>query len=328
MKKSLRFGLGLGIAAFFMWLLLRQLSWQSIITALKATNLWFVVLAVIVFLTGYCFRVLRWRLMLLQDNQLLSFQDCAAPLFMSFAANNILPFRAGDLLRAFGFRKRLHISLSTSLASLFVERLLDMLMLLVFLGVMLIFFGSEAYLFLGASGWLLVAIALGIATVLAFPAFFEPLIKICIRPVVHFMPHWGERIQRGVQNTFLYLTQLSKSHLLTRLLAWSFLAWGCEGFVFWLTALAIPSLAHPVAAFLALPIGSLSTLIPSTPGYVGTFDFFVVESMKILGNSPVAATAFAFLIHMILWLPPIVVGAACFLIKPLTQDERLELSHQ
>jgi hypothetical protein len=50
--------------------------------------------------------------------------------------------------------------------------------------------------------------------------------------------------------------------------------------------------------------------------------------MKILGNSPVAATAFAFLIHMILWLPPIVVGAACFLIKPLTQDERLELSQQ
>jgi hypothetical protein len=50
--------------------------------------------------------------------------------------------------------------------------------------------------------------------------------------------------------------------------------------------------------------------------------------MKALGNSPVAATAFAFLIHSILWLPPILVGAVCFLIKPLTQDERLELSHQ
>ena len=328
MKKISRFSIGFAVAAFFMWLLLRQMSWQAVVSALKAANPIVILLAVTAFLTGYCFRVLRWRLMLLQDNQFLSFKDCAAPLFMSFAANNILPFRAGDLLRAFGFRGRLHISLSTSLASLFVERLLDMLMLLVFLGLVLIFFGSKAYVFLGASGWILVLIALGIATILAFPSFFEPLIRVLSKPVLRIFPHSGERIERGIQNTFFYLNQLSKSHLLARLMLWSFFAWGFEAIVFWLTALSIPSVSHPVAAFLALPIGSLSTLIPSTPGYVGTFDFFVVESMKTLGNSPVSATAFAFLIHLILWLPPIVVGAICFLIKPLTQEERLELVHK
>lgn len=328
MKKSLRFLVGLIIAVFFMWLLLRQLSWHSIVAALKATNLGLVFLAITVFLTGYCFRVLRWRLMLLQDNSLLSFKDCATPLFMSFAANNILPFRAGDLLRAFGFRKRLHISLSTSLASLFVERLLDMLMLLVFLGVMLIFFGSKAYQFLGTSGWLFVAVALCIVIILAFPAFFEPIMKLFVKPIIYFVPHLGARIQQGIQNTFSYLNRLSKGRLLARLLVWSLFAWVCEGLVFWIAALAIPSITDPIAAFLALPIGSLSTLIPSTPGYVGTFDFFVVESMKIFGNTSVSAAAFAFLIHMILWLPPIVVGAMCFWIKPLTQEERLELSHQ
>ena len=65
----------------------------------------------------------------------LTWRQCAGPLLGSFAANNILPFRAGDVLAAFAFNSRLKVSSGIVLATLFVERLLDLLMVLVLFGV-------------------------------------------------------------------------------------------------------------------------------------------------------------------------------------------------
>ena len=56
-------------------------------------------------------------------------------------------------------------------------------------------------------------------------------------------------------------------------------------------------------------------MIPSSPGYVGTFDYFAVQGLTAFGASHVIALTFALLVHLLLWLPVTVVGAL-FLVAP------------
>ncbi|HSC81948.1 MAG TPA: lysylphosphatidylglycerol synthase domain-containing protein, partial [Chitinolyticbacter sp.] len=74
-----------------------------------------------------------------------------------------------------------------------------------------------------------------------------------------------------------------------------------------------------------LPVGTLATLIPSTPGYVGTFDYFTVRAMTALGNGQVVATAYALLVHALLWLPPTLAGGA-YLLATRTRIPRESMS--
>jgi hypothetical protein len=79
--------------------------------------------------------------------------------------------------------------------------------------------------------------------------------------------------------------------------------------------MAIGIAASPEAALLALSVGTLSTIIPSSPGYVGTFHYFTARAVSGFGASEVGATAFAILIHAILWLS---ITASGFLLLALS----------
>ena len=63
---------------------------------------------------------------------------------------------------------------------------------------------------------------------------------------------------------------------------------------------------------------ALATMIPSSPGYVGTFDYFAVQGLTAFGASHVVALTFALLVHLLLWLPVTIVGAL-FLVAPTTR---------
>jgi len=70
---------------------------------------------------------------------------------------------------------------------------------------------------------------------------------------------------------------------ISRLLLWSCLVLCAEDDVYWSLAKGPPSLVAPESSWLALPV-VLATLIPSTTDYVGTFDYFSMQSMRLSGN--------------------------------------------
>jgi hypothetical protein len=65
-----------------------------------------------------------------------------------------------------------------------------------------------------------------------------------------------------------------------------------------------------------MPVGTLSTIFPSTPGFIGTFDYFTTQAMVAPGNTLVSATAFALLVHALLWLCSSIVGGIYILSRP------------
>jgi uncharacterized protein (TIRG00374 family) len=324
-KKSLRLFLGIGFAVFFLWLILRQITFEDILIGFTGVNYSWVIAAIAMFALGYSCRIERWRLMIAIDSSPgLTWKRCAGPFLLSFAANNVLPFRAGDALRAFAFNKELGTSSGVVIATLFVERLLDLLMLLVLLGVALSVFGLDTKQFAGLGSAALIAISLTLLLVLVFPRFVLPIVVAIARLVVRIVPSVGPKLLIEINKSFKTLCHLTQGDTMFKLVVWSILTWLAEGCVFWFTAKALPSLTVPLAGWLALPVGTLATLIPSTPGYIGTFDFFTVQSMTILGNDSSASAAYALLVHALLWFWPTLLGGLYLLIRHVKQQELLK----
>ncbi len=329
MPRIARLALGFGCALLCVGLIVRQIDLSGLAAAFRGTRTRWLAAAFAMFCVGYACRIARWREMLIRDSPQLRWIDCAGPLLAGFATNNVLPFRAGDVLRALAFNRELGTNAGSVFASLFVERLLDLLMVLAVFGAALKASGLDANRIIGLAGSALFAVSLLIAVALFVPNAFAPIARRASSLATRLATDLGKRVAHQIAKAVETLEHLSGGRLMLRLIAWSALAWSSEGAVFWCTARAFTGLTKPSAGWLALPIGTLATLIPSTPGYVGTFDYFTIRAMTLLGNPPVASAAYALLVHALLWLPPTLAGGIYLLtrharvhLKEMRGDER------
>jgi len=315
--RIVQLAVSLGVAGLFVWLAVRTINGPELVSAMAAARPGWVMLGVAAFLSGYCCRIARWRVMLVRDNPGLGWLPISAALYGSIAANNVLPFRAGDALRVFGFSRYLGVPVSTLLATLVVERLLDLLSLLMAFGLALLFLpltGGAAGTLIGIGGSGLIAIGLVVMAVLLFPQMFEPIAHTCLRILARIAPGIGGKLGEFSERTFATLRHLAHGPRMLILVLWSACAWGFEGAVFWSVAHAIPAMTVPSAGWLSFPVGTLATLLPSTPGYVGTFDFFAIKAAQAMGNSAAASAAFALLVHLVIWLPATIIGGIALLV--------------
>ena len=313
-RKLFRLGLGVAMAVLFIWLTLRHIDTERIAQVMRGASAGLLLAAIAALCVGYACRILRWHTMLKRANPALRAIDCAGPLVASFAANNVLPFRAGDLMRAFIFNDRLGTTAGTVLATLFVERLLDMLMVILLLGLALAVFHFDVSRLVGLGVPLLLLAAVAILAVLLFPQLLQPLLR-GLGALAGRLPA-AAKVQQELVKVSDTLGQLAGGGTMLRLIGWSAGAWLIEGGVYALVAKSLAGIGAAQGAWLAVPVGTLATLIPSTPGYVGTFDYFTAQAMVLAGNEATAAAAFAFLVHMVLWLPPTVAGGLYLALRP------------
>lgn len=324
-SRIVRLTIGFLIAAFFLWLLARQTSTDALLAAFGDAKPAWIVAAILAFFAGYAFRVERWRLMLKKENPELSWRNCAGPLFASVAANNVLPFRMGDIIRALCFNQRLGITAGISITTLILERALDVMIVLGLLGTVIWVFNLDTYSLIGIGGLALCIGAFFLALCLfLFPQMLVYFLNLCRQFIGQILPNVTGRVDKHLGPVSALILHMAKDNLIFKLMGWSVLAWLAEGCVFWFCALALPSITEPIAAWLALTIGTLSTIIPSTPGFIGTFDYFTAQAMALLGNELSAATAYAVTVHALIWLPPTIVGGIYLLANPIGLHRNIE----
>jgi glycosyltransferase 2 family protein len=319
-KRLLRVGLCMSLAALFTWLFIRQATLTEIADALNGINALWVIASLVALAVGYACRIERWRVMLLCANPRVTWRACAVPFLASFAANNVLPLRAGDVLRTIAFNSLLGTSSGVVIATVFVERLLDLLTVVAFLAATLSAFD------LGASGVItgvsttLIAGTVIILLVLVFPNLLAlPALSVA-KIALRLSPKFGGMILGEIKKSLATLNHITRGKNMIWLVGWSLLAWLAEGCVFWFSALALPSVAAPSAGWLAFPVSSLATLMPGSPGEIGTFHYLAARAMMAPGNTAAAAAAYALLVHAVLWLPTTLAGGICMLLRPVKQQ--------
>lgn len=313
--RLLRTGFGLAVTALLLRQIVGQVDFQYFYEALGAISSRSIMISLGFLATGYFTRIFRWWWMLRIMVPSVQINTCARPFLVSIALNNILPFRVGDVVRVFGFCKELQLPALKVLGTLMIERLLDLLVLLA-----MIFIGLQ---FLSAGRiperirhFSLSAVIIGLFTI---------MIIMCLPRMVNSIERWiaSRRImqERGWVEPFT--AQLENLHISLKvihssatnflvLIISSVLVWVLEAEVFATIASALAPEIPGIAAWFAMSAGTLATLLPSSPGYVGTFDYFAMLGLSLYGASSAIAAAFSFVVHLILWLPLTLIGMVLY----------------
>ncbi|HEU4700436.1 MAG TPA: lysylphosphatidylglycerol synthase transmembrane domain-containing protein [Gemmatimonadales bacterium] len=304
---------GLLVAAGFLVLAFRRLDWTAVAAAWRHAAVLPLVAGLALLALDFGLRIVRWWLMLRASAPALPARACIRPYLLSLAANNTMPLRAGDFIRAFGFREQLGTPPMRVLGTLVVERVLDLLTLL-----MLLFLGLW-----GVGRGALPALFVTAALVAGLVCLAGLLVLMLAPTHVRRLLHWllgrgplGARLPqtRGWAEQFLdAFTVLQSPRRAAELVGLSFLAWLCEGGLYAGVALALGVRVPPLAPWFALATGTLATLLPSSPGYVGTFDYFAMLGLRAYGAGATGAAAFALLVHLLLWAPVTLAGALLLL---------------
>jgi uncharacterized protein (TIRG00374 family) len=309
--------LGLLVTVAFLWLIAWQVELGGLASAFAGLALQWLAPALVLLAADYALRILRWWWMLRSLTPGLPAAACAWPYLASISVNNVFPFRAGDALRAFGFRRQLRSPATRVLGTLVLERLLDMMTLLALFFVGLLAVPTDLFpraIILSAAG-LTGTAALTLAALLVLGPQLPALVDRLARQPALAERGWSERVGRWGQSfveTFAILRRPADALMLFGL---SVAIWLLEAAVFGVVMLAFGESAGVPGTVFAMATGTLSTLIPSSPGYVGTFDYFTLTAFVAFGIPEATAAAAAFSVHAVLWLPLTVVGLTYFLLR-------------
>jgi uncharacterized protein (TIRG00374 family) len=304
--------LGALVAAAFLYLTLRRLEWAEIRAAWRGVAPGPLALGVVALAAGLVVRIGRWWWMLRALEPALPLANCFRPFLVSLAVNGTVPLRAGDFVRAFGFRAALRAPPAMVLGTLVVERVLDMFVLLAlfFAGLVGVARGTVPAGFVAAGTALFALCLAGIVALVLAPRRVEAIVaRVLLGPLAGRA--WAATARGAAEQFFGTLTRVLTPLRALQLLALSVLGWGLEGGLYAAVAWALHSGGALFGPWFALATGTLATLLPSSPGYVGTFDYFAILGLTAYGATRTAAAAFALLTHFLLWLLPTVAGALC-----------------
>lgn len=287
--------LGILVSAAAIFFVVRQIDINELVRALGQANYLYLIPTSVLIVIGLFVRALRWR-------SLLGGAIRPLPAFsiinITYLVNGLLPFRLGELARAFlASRGGQTVPVFTSLSSIVIERLLDMLAVLVILGISIGAAPLPAEL-RGAAIAFTPLLIIGFGVLIVLAANPDRAVRLMQRIV---RPKLDQRF--GLSNLFRHfldgLKPLVNPRAAARMLGWTAVAWGfslASGYVLMIAFFGEGNLA---ATCLFTAAASFAVAVPAVPGSVGPYEASIVLSLQAMGYnaSPETAVAFALVVH-------------------------------
>lgn len=307
--KSWKFWLGVVISAVCLWLALGGLDLEHFWSVVQTANYWWLIPSILVYFGAVWARTWRWHYML-RHIKAIPVLRLFPVVVIGYMGNNVYPARAGEVLRSYVLRRKEGVPISVSLTTVVLERLFDGLVMLLFVFVTLPFaplpkvFSVFITIF---SVLFLVALA-AFLMIAARPERMQRLYTWMVNRVVPL--RWRERVH-GLFDRFIEGLQSLRS---PREMAWIFassvLIWLTETLKYWFVMHAFPGLEVSfLVLMLMTAVVNLFTTLPSTPGYIGTFDAPGIATLVAFGVPHALASGYTLVLHVALWLPITLLGA-------------------
>lgn len=278
-----------------------------------ASNGWLLLAAFAVFYLGFPLRGLRWALLVRKTGYPLSVRDGTEIIFLSWLVNCLVPAKLGDIYRAWLLKINTAVSLSRTVGTVFVERILDLFAIVV-LGLAAGFVSFRN----GLPGDVQLVFAVGIVFVVALAGGLLTMRNFGRRilaalPVPERIVEFYDRFEEGVFGSV-------GLRALPRLVVITGLIWATEASRLYLVveALGLPDVHLGIsgAFFIALS-ASLLTAIPITPAGLGFVEGAVVGLLTIVYGVPqTEALAITIVDRAISVLSIIVLGTIAYAISP------------
>lgn len=303
--------LGFAVSAFFLFLALRGQDYAAIREAFSQVNYWYLIPALGLYFIGLIVRAYRWSV-LLRPIEHVGTRKLAGINAVGLMANNVLPLRTGEFVRAYALSQKTTVTKSTALATIAVERIFDGMTLLAFIAVSMLFVDLTSQLSRVAElAMVIFGLALVAMVLLAKGGSLrDRMLKLALGPLPDSM---GERVNRMAESFITGLGIFHRRKELFLVTLSSIVAWSFEASMYYVVARAF---GGQIQAAMGIPetmlttgIANLATLVPSSPGYVGPYEAAVILVLGgALGLSRELALSYGVLVHVMLWLPVTIWG--------------------
>jgi glycosyltransferase 2 family protein len=309
MKFSWRGVIGLALSIGLLWWVFHDTEWSLVWSHLRQSNPWLVAIAVLVGNGMFPLRARRWRPILASVAPNLPFDPLWRATAIGMMANNVLPARAGELVRAFMLTRFTPVPFSASFASLVVDRAFDAVVVLLLM-VLAMFdprfpagasiAGRPASHVAGSGVVLVVVVSLALYAIVFFPDRLIRLYELFARRV---LPKFEERGRVMLRSFAEGLSVLRHPGRFAAVLWWTLLHWLVQAAAFYIMFVAVGIEAPLSAALFVQGVIVIGVSLPSTPGYFGVFEAAALASLSLYGVSESLVIAWALTYHILSLIP-------------------------
>lgn len=309
-----RGALGLALTIFLLWLAFRGVDWRLVQRDLRDADPLLVTVAIIVATAIFPLRAIRWRTILDPIAPRLPFGPLWRATAIGMMANNLLPARAGEIVRAFVLSRETPVPFSAGIASLVVDRVFDgvVVILLMVLAMFAAAFPSDIEIagvpasnYAGTGVVALVLVGAALYAIVFFPdrllSFYEMLVR-------RLAPRFEERGRVMLRSFADGLGVLRHPGRFAIVFFWALVLWLTQAASFWIMFKAMGITAPFSAALFIQGLIVFGVAVPSTPGFFGPFEYAAVAGLKLYGVDENLAAAWAIGFHVLSLIPITVIG--------------------
>lgn len=290
-----------------LWLAVRNTDFMSIRSSLvSADTKWAFPFLGALFLF-YWLKATRWKDLLATKVQVHS-GDLFPSVMIGYAGTAILPMQMGELVRAYIVGKKYSLPFALVLSSIGMERIFDLLTILVLLGVVLATGQSSPELLVKAGYVIGVVAILGLVFAIWLAANSDTAIRLA-RFVTRWMP---QNISEAIIGQLLQMSRgfdsIKRPELVVRIAINSILQWSLMGLCVWFSLLALDLHVPASGVILVLVATIVGISLPTSPGYVGSIQLAFVFALRPFGISASQAVAASVFYHVLAYAAVVVVG--------------------
>lgn len=286
----------------------RGVALDETLDALADSDLRWLAPTVPVFALAIVLRALRWWL-LFAAAQRPPLRAVTYALLVGYFFNNILPARAGEAARVIALHKRAATPRAETLGTVVVERLFDVLALLIVL--------FACYPWLPEVSWLRAAAIFGAFVVAVLLGLVFVVVRYEERAV-----HWllsplrridragvAERLEAAGVNATRGLVGLRSAPIALRGMLLTIASWATLGVSFAILTRAFHLDLPLVAGMLVVVATNLSLVLPSSPAALGVFEAATVLALRAFDVPHAEALSYALVLHLLNLVPFLVIGS-------------------
>lgn len=301
---------GLVLSGVFLYLAFRKIHFNEMKQAFARANYLFLAPAILVMFISHWLRSLRWQYFL-KPVKRISIRNLFSALMIGYMGNSILPAHLGEFFRAYVIGRKEKISASSVLATIVVERIVDVFSLLVIMAVALIMYPFPSWV--RKSGYIMLICSIGL---FVFLILFKKNISrtmTFIKKILNIFPQKVAFKVEGIIYAFLDgVKRLENKGDYFVVLIYSILIWTCYWLLlhinFYTFGLFQSYQVNALSSLVLLVITTISVVVPSSPGYVGTYHFLCQFSLGLFGVPRSVGLTFAIVAHAVSILPVVLVG--------------------
>jgi glycosyltransferase 2 family protein len=312
-----KFWLGTTTSALFLYLAFHNTDLHRIYHSMQSTSIPLIIIVGFLTVILYLLRALRW-FHLLEPIKKIGLGSLFSSTVIGFAANCVLPARLGEFIRANYIGRMGGISKSSSLGTIVVERLFDTFTILLIFAFVMFFidFPGEwvsAGRALRTGGLLLFVLFLAAIALLIILKQKTAIFLAVFEKALLFLP----KKQRHKLITLLYgfskgLVFVKGPSQFIAVLFYSLTLWGLSVAQIYVLGLSMGLSLPFMAPFFILVLLCFSVVLPSAPGYIGTFHVACQYGLIFYGFSRANALSMAIILHAAGFIPTVLLGLLAF----------------